>query len=99
MKIDHNTTNFSITCEFYTEPTNASDNSTNNYYNNCSCIIYGINKRQLAQGTSYSNIVTLKFNIHTIQEEHQNFTIIATDDTHTVWVEGKFNTSGKFNIG
>ena len=98
VKIDHNTTNFSITCEFYTQPTTALDNNTNNY--NCSCITYGINKSQLViQGTSYSSIVTLKFNIHTIQEDHRHFTIIATDGTDTVWVEGKFNTSGKFNIG
>ena len=84
VKVNYNR-NITILCEFNAKSIDL-DNGTTNY--TC-CINYG---QQQDKRTSHSPIVTLS--IQPIQGRHQSFTIIATNGTHTAWVEGRFNISG-----
>ena len=87
-----------INCTFLTWPHVMSEDTTDynraktNYYYNCS-IAYGINKSQIATGTAVdSNIVLLQ--LAAKQEEHRNFTVTASCDNYTIYVDGTFTRNG-----
>ena len=80
VEIDYET-NITIVCEFHVQ-------SVLNSKRVCS-IEY---KSQFVKRTSYSGTVIL--DIHPVQGGHQNFTLIATNGSQTVQMEGKFNISG-----
>ena len=84
VEIDYDTKfNITITCQFHDHP----------MLNTTSIQVCSVKyKSQFDKGATYSGTVIL--NIYPIQGGRQNFTIIATNDNHTIHVEGKFNISG-----
>ena len=84
-----------INCTFLSWPHVMSGDTTDyraeaNYYT-CS-IAYGINKSQVATDIAVdSNIVLLQL---AAKQEHRNFTVTASCDNYTIYVDGTFTRNG-----
>ena len=96
-----------VNCTFLTWPHVMSGDTTDyraeaKYYT-CS-IAYGINKSAVTTVISVdSNVVLLHLQVDAISKKHRNFTVTASCDNYTIYVNGTFTSltysvKGKYNI-